>query len=104
MARASWAAERAHERVRGMSESPVGDSRIGWGGCGQLVPGCRSIVSFTQSLPHSYELGPGGCGPISVRMSQQCLAHILVDTSYRHAVGEWSDYEASAASFESSLA
>ena len=51
---------RTRERVRGMSESPVGDERIGWGGCGQTVPGGRGVVLFTQL--HTYESESAGEG------------------------------------------
>ena len=36
--------------------------RIGWGGCGQLVSGCRRVVSVTQSLPQTYGIGRRGRG------------------------------------------
>ena len=87
VARASWAAKRARERVRGMSEGaqrpsesagegvavigarwsrsrlcwPVHTSvceRIGPGGCGEVVPGRRAVVFLTELLD-TYSIGPG---------------------------------------------
>jgi hypothetical protein len=45
-----------------MSESPVGDKRIGWGGRGQLVPGCRTVVFVTEPPRYTYRIGWGGGG------------------------------------------
>ena len=81
---------RTRERVRGMSEGAKRPSesagegvavtgarlsqrrlshtitthvreRIGSGGRGEVVSGCRAVVSVTRS-PTTYRIGPGGCG------------------------------------------
>ena len=41
-----------------IEHSPPHTYRIGWGGCGQMVPGCRGVVLITQP-PHTYRIGSG---------------------------------------------
>jgi len=72
MARASRARAR-DERVA------PGDERIGWGGCGQLVPGCRRVVVSITNPPTAHvsesagegvaQLVSGGCTVVSVALS-----------------------------------
>jgi hypothetical protein len=53
---------RTRERVRGMSESPMGDdaNRLGRGWLKE-VPGCRAVMFVTEP-PYTYSIGWGGGG------------------------------------------
>ena len=45
-----------------MSESPQATTRIGWGGCGQLVSGCRRGIVSNTNPPTAYTSESAGEG------------------------------------------
>ncbi len=75
MARASRAAKRARERVRGMSEGATRPSESA--GEGVAVTGARQSLGrldYTTTIHVRERIGPGGRGPISARVSHGRLS------------------------------
>jgi len=94
VARASRAAKRARERVRGMSESPQATSESAGEGVAQSAPGCRKVASSARLLSHAYRIGWGGRGKVvpgnhSVVSVTQALPHTKLTCPH----SPWSTHE-----------